>query len=339
MTEIKKANGHRFTGLGHPGEADVDPGHRARPEDYAFDLEGALSVTFALNASVPADAYTARTLGTEREGNGVLIDTDGHVLTVGYLVMEAERVTLTDRQGRRIEAQPVGFDQVTGFGLVRAEAAAIASFLSFGSAAALAEGDPVVVAGHGGLRQALVAEVASKREFAGYWEYLLDEAIFTAPPHPRWSGAALLGRDGRLYGIGSLFVQDAAGGSAPLSGNMFVPIDLLPPILEDLKSLGRVDRAPRPWLGVYVTPVEGKLVIAGISDGSPAAEGNLNVGDIVLGVAGEPVDDLAAFYRRVWGLGPAGVEVPFDIYREDRLFEVRVRSADRFSFLKGPVRH
>jgi S1-C subfamily serine protease len=199
-------------------------------------------------------------------------------------------------------------------------------------------GDDVVVAGHGGRKHALRAKLIAKREFAGYWEYVLDEALFTAPAHPHWSGAALIGGDGRLVGLGSLMVQEELGGRT-VQGNMMVPIDLLEPILEDLLKLGRAKRAARPWLGVYATEVKGHVVVSGLAGGGPAERAGVQVGDIVIEVAGARVGGLADLFRKIWILGAAGVEVPMTLVREGSVSRLRLSSIDRQDLLKKPSLH
>jgi len=309
-----------------------------RPENFAYDLEAALASLVGLRAIVPADAFTAETLGTERSGNGVLIR-DGVVLTIGYLITEAETIWLHLADGRAVPGHVLAYDQETGFGVVQALARLELPALPLGQSKATKVGDPVVVAGHGGRKHSVVARIAAKQEFAGNWEYVLDEAIFTAPAHPFWGGTAMIGRAGELLGIGSLQVQQVRESGTPEPLNMIVPIDILKPILEDLLTLGRPNHPPRPWLGLNATEIDDKIVIARVSNGGPARRANLRTGDIVLAVADREVSDLAAFFRRVWSLGKAGVEVPLTIYRDGRTFEARVTSGDRNRFLKGPSLH
>ena len=215
---------------------------RPKSEGWAFDVGNALDSVLSLSAEVPADAFTASILGTERAGNGVLIDRTGLVLTIGYLITEAERIWLGQNSGKVVPGHVVAYDFDSGFGLVQALAALDGQPLALGRSRDLAVGSSVIVAGAGGRRRALAAKVVGKREFAGYWEYVLDEAIFTAPAHPHWGGTGLLGPDGKLYGIGSLYVQQARGGDTKAEGNMIVPIDLLPPILESLTKTGTSGR-------------------------------------------------------------------------------------------------
>jgi S1-C subfamily serine protease len=309
-----------------------------KPEDVRFDLEAALDSVVLLRAEIPEDAFTASILGTERAGNGVVIREDGLVLTIGYLITEAQTIWLTTNNGTAVAGHPLAYDQATGFGLVQPLGRLKIPALPRGSAGSCSVGDDVIVIGHGGRAHALTAKVIAKREFAGYWEYVLDEAVFTAPAHPEWAGAALVGEDGRLLGIGSLLVQEAVDGET-VQGNMLVPIDPLAPILDDLLALGRVGRPPRPWLGMYTTEANGQLVVAGVAEGGPADRGGVRPGDLVLEVARERVSALADLFRKVWRLGPAGTEVPLTLARDGAPLRVRLRSADRNDFLKKPQLH
>jgi S1-C subfamily serine protease len=311
---------------------------RPKPAELRFDLEAALDSMVLLRAEIPEDAFTAAILGTERVGNGVVIRDDGLVLTIGYLITEASGVWLTTNSGTVVAGYPLAYDQPTGFGLVQPLGRLGVGALRRGSAAACRVGEQVVVAGHGGLAHALKARVFAKREFAGYWEYVLDEAVFTAPAHPQWGGAAVIGGDGRLLGIGSLLVQEQVD-DRTIQGNMIVPIDLLEPILDDMVALGRANRPPRPWLGMYTTTVRGHLVVAGLAPGGPAERAAVQVGDLVLEVAGERVSELAELFRKVWRLGPVGTEVPLTLAREGSVRRVQLRSADRQDFLKKPQLH
>jgi S1-C subfamily serine protease len=310
-----------------------------RAEEWTFDLERALASVVAVRTEIPADAFTASILGTERAGNGVVIDDNGLILTIGYLITEAETVWLSALSGAAAPAHVVGYDQTSGFGLVQALGRLGVPPLELGSAEASGVGDPVIIAGEGGLPHALKAAVVSKREFAGYWEYVLDEAIFTSPPHPSWGGAACIGADGRLQGVGSLFVQEARGEGIASQGNMIVPIDLLQPILNDLLTLGRVDRPPRPWLGMYTSEAEDTVFVAGVASGGPAEKAGIKAGDFVLEVAGARVTELAATFRKIWAVGPAGSAIPLTIARDGTLQRVTIHSADRNDFLKKPRLH
>jgi S1-C subfamily serine protease len=286
-----------------------------------------------VRSTVPDDAFTARTLGTIREGSGVVIRDDGLVLTIGYLITEAEEVWLTRQDGTVLPAHPVAYDQETGFGLVQALGSLGLPALSFGDASRARIGDPVVLADGTGL--SVEASILAKQEFAGYWEYLLDEAIFTAPAHPAWGGAALVDADGKLLGIGSLRLQVSEEGERE-DINMVVPINLLTPILDEMLVRGEAGKQPRPWLGVYSAESDGRVVVMSVSEGGPAAKAGLREGDIISDVRDGEVDGLADFYRKLWQTGPAGAEVPMRVVRDGRETWLRVRSADRRSFLKKP---
>ncbi len=313
-----------------------------KPEDYDYDLDRVLGAIVGVRTTIPSDAFTAETLGTERAGHGVIIRNDGLVLTIGYLVTEAETVWLTLAGGRVVQGHVLGYDQETGFGLVQALARIDVPAMTLGVSAKTKVGDHVVVAGAGGRQNAIAARIISKQEFAGYWEYLLDEAIFTAPSHPHWGGTGLIGPSGELLGIGSLQVQQGGGEGSKQSAvdiNMIVPIDLLKPILDDLTTIGRPSSLPRPWLGIFAAEVGDRIVIAGMSRKGPASKSSLRVGDIVMSVAGQDVRGLPTFFRNVWSLGPAGAPVPLTINRNGKTMDVTVQSGDRRTFLRGPVLH
>ena len=308
------------------------------PAQTRFDLAAALDAVVLLRAEIPEDAFTAQILGTERAGNGIVIRDDGLVLTIGYLITEAESIWLTTNRGTVVQGHVLGYDQATGFGLVLPLGKLGVQPLARGSAASADTGAPVIVIGQGGRAHSLKAKIVAKREFAGYWEYVLDEALFTAPAHPQWGGAALLGEDGKLLGIGSLLVQEIVVGKT-VDGNMFVPIDLLPPILDAMLSTGRAAQAPRPWLGLYATEMEGHVVVGGLAPGAPAERAGAQLGDLILEVAGERVTGLAQLFRKIWSCGPAGCEVPLTYSRRGTTSIARVRSADRNDFLKKPRLH
>jgi len=315
-----------------------DESLQPRSEEVGFDLAQALDAVVLLRAEIPEDAFTGSTLGTERIGYGVVIRADGLLLTIGYLITEAETVWITTNAGVVVAGHPLAYDQITGFGLVQPLGPLRAPMLARGSARPLLTGDEVYVIGHGGRAHALKAKLIAKREFAGYWEYLLDEALFTAPAHPQWGGAALLDREGLLVGIGSLLVQEETGGES-VQGNMFVPIDLIEPILGDLLAHAGAARAPRPWLGMHTQHVEGRLIVGGLAPGGPAERAGVQTGDLVLGVAGERTASLAAFLRKVWSLGGPGVEVPLMLARQGDVLRLSLRAANRSDFLKKPRLH
>lgn len=314
-----------------------------RPEDYDYELDEVLGAVVGIRALVPSDAFTADVLGTERVGHGVLIRKDGIILTIGYLITEAEVVWISLSGGRTVPGHVLGYDQETGFGLVQALAHLDEPALPLGRSSEAEVGMRVVVAGSGGRSRSVAARIIARQEYAGYWEYVLDEAIYTAPAHPFWGGTALIGPSGELLGIGSLQIQ-AGGSSDPGQrqsdeANMIVPIDLLKPILDDLATIGRPNRPARPWLGLYATEIDSSVALLGVADRGPAHEAGLRQGDIVLAVAGNPVSSLAELFRGVWALGDAGVTVPLTVNRAGRTFKASLRSVDRLTLLKGPVLH
>ena len=317
----------------------VPPEVEPTAKNYEFDLGTALSAVVGLRARVPADAFTAEVLGSERSGNGIVINENGIVLTIGYLITEAEEIWLTTNSGRVVAGHPLAFDQETGFGIVQALGSLDLPALPLGEASEAKVGTRVVAAGAGGAPHSLAAFIASKQEFVGYWEYVLDEAIFTVPAHPYWGGTGLIGPKGDLLGVGSLQLQQEREDGSPVPLNMYVPIDLLKPILDDMLILGRANRPPRPWLGLFATEVDDRVVIAGLSGRGPAAHADLRQGDIVMSVGGMEVTGLAGLFRKIWSMGEAGVEVPMTVERDGDAIELRVASGDRNSFLKGPSLH
>jgi S1-C subfamily serine protease len=319
-------------------EWTIPPSVQPKPEEYGYDLDAAMATVVGVRSVIPADGFTAETLGTERAGNGVFIR-DGVVLTIGYLITEAETIWITLHDGRAYPGHMLGYDQETGFGLVQVLARLDMPGLPIGDSSAVEVGERVVVAGVGGRTRSVAARVVGRQEFAGYWEYVLDDAIFTAPAHPHWGGTAVINSAGELIGIGSLQLEQAQTGERSQNINMIVPIDLLKPILNDLLTLGRPNHPPRPWLGLYATQVEDRVVVVGLANNGPAAKAHLRTGDIVLTVGGNEVRGHADFFRRVWSLGKAGVEVPLSVYRDGRTLEVRVPSGDRARFLKAPRMH
>ncbi|MFI4972988.1 MAG: S1C family serine protease [Caulobacterales bacterium] len=295
---------------------------------FDFDLDRRLSSVVALEAKIRDDALSAKTLGTARVGHATVIGAEGLILTIGYLITEADEVTVTTADGARVAAHVLGIDQATGFGLVHALEPLGLPALPIGDSRKVRPEAAVISAGCGGRAYALCASVLARQPFAGYWEYYLEEALFVEPAHPLWSGAALIGPAGDLIGVGSLRMDRFGRNGEILPLNMFVPAELLAPILDDL-ARGRQARPPRPWLGVISQEVSSHVVIADVTPGGPAARAELHRGDVVHKVAGARVNDLAGFYQRVWALGLAGVVVPLTIQRERDVFDVEVRSADR----------
>jgi S1-C subfamily serine protease len=297
-------------------------------------LDELVAAVVGIKTFIDPDARTRESLGREREGSGIVIDESGLVLTIGYLMVEAHAAEVVTNAGRTVPASIVGYDHETGFGLLRTLEPLKLKPIALGKSDAVKTGDPVLVASFGGAQMVAPARVVAKREFAGNWEYLLDEAIFTAPPHPVWSGAALIARDGKLVGVGSLIVGDATGKGEPGPGNMFVPIDRLPPILADLIADGRVSGPGRPWLGLAADEANGRLTVGRVTPGGPAEKAGVARGDVIAGVNGEAAITMADFYRKVWATGSAGASVPLDIEQRGAKRRIDVRSINRLDHLR-----
>jgi S1-C subfamily serine protease len=317
----------------------IPSGLQPRPEDYSYDLDNALASIVSLTAHIPEDAFTAETLGTLRAGHGVVIREDGLILTIGYLITEAEEIWLRANDGRTFPGHVLAYDQESGFGLVQALAHLDLPALPLGDSSHAKAGDSVVVAGAGGRERCVAARIVARQEFAGYWEYVLDDAIYTAPAHPNWGGCACIDETGALIGIGSLHLEQGAEEGRKGHLNMIVPIDLLKPILNDLATLGRRSAPPKPWLGLYASELEDRVVVVGRSQRGPARRADLRNGDIIVAVAGEPVSTLAGLYRAIQAQGEAGAEVPLTIHRDGRSFDVFVQSSDRTRMFKAPKLH
>ena len=299
------------------------------------EVVDALPAVVGVHTLIPENRRSAQTLGSEREGHGIVIDDEGLVVTIGYLITEATTITVTDGEGRELDARIVGYDYESGFGLVRTVAPPPVKPMPFGDSDSLMLRSEAYVAGVGGEKATLKVKVAGRREFAGYWEYLLDNAIFTVPAYPLWGGSALIGMDGSLLGVGSLLVQEALGpGSPAFPGNMYVPINRLKPVFAELVEHGKLSTPPRPWLGLTTVEHMGQLVVMSVSEGGPADRAGLKRGDILQALDGEALDDVADFYRKLWGTGPAGTVVTLRMERDNDAFEVTVRTGDRGKYHK-----
>jgi S1-C subfamily serine protease len=287
-----------------------------------------------VNAFIPNDARTASSLGTEREGTGVVIDDSGLVLTIGYLILEAIEVTVEDPDQQTVPASIVAYDHESGFGLIRANHALGVKPIALGDSTALTPMQPLLVVSHVGAFEAAGVYLVDRREFAGYWEYLLEEALFTSPPHAKFGGAALLDQGGRLVGIGSLFVNDAAFQDRPIPGNMFIPIDVLKPIMADLLTRGRRADPSRPWLGLSMEEHRGRLFVTRVAPDGPGEAAGIQPNDIIVGIDGAPIQGLGDFYRKLWGRGNAGITVPLDVLHGTEVKPRDVVSADRYRYLR-----
>lgn len=318
---------------------EFELGSEPDPAQFDFDLEGTLASLVFLRAQIPDEALTAAVLGTERGGHGVVISDKGIVVTVGYLVTEAQEIWLTSNDGRTVPGHVLGYDQESGLGFVQTLQPLDLPPVELGVDDDLQLADLAVVAGHGGRENAINVQVTGKAEFAGYWEYLLDEAVYAAPAHPSWGGAALIAHDGKLYGVGSLLVQRGGEENDADGANLFVPVGLIKPVLEDFLTHGRRIKPARPWLGIFTDEIQGHLVARGLYENGPAYRGGIEVGDVFVAVGGEPVSGLADLWRRVWALGDAGVEVPITVARDGTQRDITVASVDRNNCLYSPRMH
>jgi S1-C subfamily serine protease len=306
----------------------------AAKAEPATTVEELFSAIVQLKTYINPDGRTVRGLGQQRAGSGIVIDDNGLILTIGYLMVEAHTAEVITNDGRKVAADVVGYDHDSGFGLLRAIEPLRIKPLALGKSADLKEKEQVLAASFGGRAGIAPAYVVSRREFAGAWEYLIDQAIFTAPAHTEWSGAALITREGKLVGVGSLVVGDVTGQGKGLPGNMYVPIDLLPPIMADLIARGRVAGPGRPWLGLNVEEVRGRVFVSRVTRGGPADQAGVQRGDIIIGVNGEAPKTLGDFYRKVWAQGSAGAAVPLDILQNSGVKRLDIKSVNRLDYLK-----
>jgi S1-C subfamily serine protease len=310
-------------------------GAGAAPAQNRIDAEAeaTLSAVVRVQSRILPDARTAATLGARRAGTGILVR-EGYVLTIGYLVIEAESIDVTAGSGATVPASLAAYDHASGFGLLKLAAPLAGKPLPLGDSLALAEREAAMVVGFGGREALNLVYVVSRRAFAGSWEYLLEAAIYTYPPVQNWSGAALINARGELLGVGSLVLPDAGAPGTPSPGNLFVPVDLLKPMLDDLIQRGRAAGPIRPWLGLNTDELRGRLFVSRVSPEGPADRAGLRGGDLLLGVGEEEVVSLADFYRKVWARGPAGTEIPLRVLQGSQVRDVRVRSIDRLEYLR-----
>ena len=308
-------------------------------EDYDYDLESVLESMVTISSRIPEDAFTAETLGTDRAGNGILISERGIVLTIGYLISEAEEIWIRANDGRLFPGHPLAYDQQTGFGLVQALAHIDLPVAKMGVGTDAVTGDSVLVAGAGGRQRSVAATIVARQEFAGYWEYVIDDALFTAPAHPNWGGTGVFNERGELIGVGSLHLEQGATEDSTEHMNMIVPINLLTPILSDLMKFGQRQEPPRPWLGLYATELDDKVVVVGRSQRGPARKADLHNGDIIEAVGGRQVTSLANLYHLIQAQGEAGTTIELTIERDEETMDVAVTSDDRTRMFRPPKLH
>lgn len=317
------------------GPKDAATANPAKEHASIPDSDTFFNAIVKVEVKAVAGARSNATLGPQRSGTGVVIGKDGLILTIGYLIVEADQVTIIDQKGRPRPARVVGYDHATGFGLVRSIAPFDVDPIPLGDSESLREREPVMIVNYSGKDEVNLAYVVSRRMFTGNWEYMLESAIFTAPPTMNWSGAALVGKDGRLLGVGSLIVRDATEGERQLPGNMFVPVEILKPILADLVKSGRRAGQARPWLGMAADEVQGRLFVTRVSPGGPAEAAGIRSGDILLGVGSQTVKSQADFYRRLWSVGEAGSAITLKVLQGSDVREINVQSIDRVDYFKA----
>jgi S1-C subfamily serine protease len=306
---------------------------RPKQKNYDFNFETAFAAVVSISSHIPETARSAESLGTHRLGHGVCIRPNGLILTVGYLAMEAETIWLSFADGRTIQAHALAHDGDTGLCLLQPLAHISTPYLPLGSAKALKVNDPIILAGAGGVSQAIAAKIVARQSFAGYWEYLLHNALMTSPDHPQWGGAAMINTKGELVGIGSLQLEQEDEKGKTKALNLSIPIDVLLPVLDDMITYGRPHREPRPWLGCQAAEIDNQIVIIGISKRSPARKADLRAGDIVRAIDGKALTTLSDFWRHLWSTGPAGCDVKLTLFREDTEFEVTIRTTENHRYL------
>jgi serine protease Do len=314
-----------------PKAAPAAPSQDATSYQHLID---AANAAVMVKTRALANARSNKNLGQERSGSGIVFAPHGLILTIGYLILEADQIEVTSSKGRTVPATVVAYDHATGFGLLRPIGPLDVKPVKLGSSAGVDTLDRLMIAAGGGEDSVSVATVVSRRPFAGYWEYMLDSAIFTSPPRPDHSGAALINKDGELVGIGSLFVMDAMTPGERLPGNMFVPIDLLKPILAEMIATGRQKGGIRPWLGLSSLEEDGRLKVMRVSDDGPADVAGITPGDIILSMDGQKVERLEDFYRQLWSTGAPGVEVDLKVLHGTEVRVVKVRSIDRLELIR-----
>jgi serine protease Do len=298
------------------------------------DLERFYQSIVSINANIPSEAKTAASLGIKREGNGVAID-EKHILTIGYIVIEAETIDIGLANGRRLPARLVAYDHTTGFGLIKSVIPLKMNPLPLGDSDNITSDETLLILPSADRGAGSVVTSVSRRPFTGWWEYFLKSPIYTVPANPLWAGAPIINKNGEVLGIGSLFVSEASPG-IPSPGNMSVPVNLLKPILKDLITKGRRTSNVQPYLGVSADDSSDQIIVTRVSAGSPAFKAGIRPQDVIMTVNGYSVSKLRSFYERVWASGDAGVTVRLGVSREGVLQEFSVTTVDRLDYFFKP---
>ena len=339
MAGTERMNGNRPSGLSNILEPNMKSTNKPLREDFSFDLDTTLASVVKITSNIPEDAFSAKTLGTSREGSAISINDSGILLTIGYLVVDSDSIFLHLKNGRTIESTLIAYHHESGLALIQALTKIDIPFIPQGNKNKLKKGDSVIIAASGGVDKSISATVVDRRQFAGSWEYMIENAIFTKPFHPEWSGAALINEGGHLSGVGSLWLNDTEKVDDDSPGNMFVPIDLLIPIYEDLLAHGQAKEPHRPWLGIYVAENMGNLFVSGVTLKGPASIAGINPGDILTAVNSQQIDSLPRLYKVLWSQGNAGVKLILTIIREGTELDINVKSDSRYNFISKRHNH
>jgi len=288
-----------------------------------------------IDSIIPPEARTAQSLGTVRGGNGVVID-DKHILTIGYIVVEAETITITLPDGKKFPGELIGYDHTTGFGILRTIIQSDLTPLKIGDSDQLTKEDFLYVLPYLTEGRPSAVKMVSRRSFAGWWEYFLDKPIYTYPANSSFAGSALINEYGEVLGIGSLYVGDAAATGISSPGNMFVPINDLKPILDDLIENGRRTKDIKPYMGLTSSDNTGEVKITRVNDNGPAAKAGFSVNDTILAVNNEKINNIEDFYKVVWSFGGPGTKLQFDIERNQKKLNIELTTMDRNDFFVKP---
>ncbi len=289
----------------------------------------------SLRVEVSPQAHSAATLGQRRTASGVVIDDKGLILTVGYVILEAASVEITGPDGAKVPGTVIGYHAETGFGLVRALSPLRgAQPMRLGTSTSVQVKDPVLIMAYDNSEGFTSGLVVSRRTFTGYWEYILEDPLYTVPAVQNFAGAALVDKDFTLVGVGSLIVNEAMEPDVSMPGNVFIPIDSLKPVLAELTNQGHSQAPPRPWLGVNVVDQYGRVVVIRVTQDGPAHHSGMSAGDIIFEVAGKPVTSAEEFFRAVWRQGKAGVTVPLTVLQQQAIHKISVPSGDRYQFYR-----
>ena len=326
------------TNLGLARAASPEP---AAAQATIDALSKANAAVVGVRVNVAQGARSAETLGQKRSGSGVVIGPDGLILTIGYLMLEAQTIQIVTQDNKTLPAKAVAYDLATGFGLIKPLLPLNGvQPVALGSHNALAPGEPLMAAtgaqATGEEADVSMTQMVSKRAFSGYWEYHIDSAVFTSPPIGNHSGAALFNQRGELIGIGSLFVSDAMGGNRRLPGNMFVPVDLLKPILSEMQQTGSTKFSHRPWVGLTSTEQGGRVQIVRVNKDGPAQAAGLEAGDFVLAVDGTKVATLEAFYKKLWEHAQPDDEITLTVLQGADVRTIKLKAVDRMSTMQKP---